>query len=280
MEEAAILVLTDGTRIWPIHRRPLAIGRQSENDIVVDGEAVSRVHAWVVPTTAGAMLVDRSRHGTWINGQPRTAPWSLEEGDQVRIGATLFELKRMGRARVSGAETEARGLRSRCRDWVVRYGPSEILGTAVAVGVTVGVERLTRNAAAAGYAGSIAETVVFYSVMLLRESVREAHQAGGLGRPFGRRDLLRVGRNLFLEFGAAEALDTLLLRPLCLALGVRWIGGGPGALLGKLASDVLFYGPVLAAYEWRIARGRAERVADRRRRTTAAYPDAGSPSDD
>jgi hypothetical protein len=55
-----------------------------------------------------------------------------------------------------------------------------------------------------------------------------------------------------------------------MGVGLRWVGGQLGALVGKLAADLVFYGPVLTIYEWRLAEGTA-RVEERRRRTTAAH---------
>lgn len=72
-----------------------------------------------------------------------------------------------------------------------------------------------------------------------RASAR-AHQAGIRGRPFGSADLLPVARSLLLEFGAAESLDLLLVRPACMALGLQMIGGNLGGLVGKLAADLVF----------------------------------------
>jgi hypothetical protein len=138
-----------------------------------------------------------------------------------------------------------------------------------AVGVAVGVQDLTGRTVVAAYAGAVAENIVFYGIMFLRESVREAHQAGVKGRPFDSADLLPVLRNLILEFGVAEMFDTLLIRPLLMGLGLRYIGGNLGGLAGKLSADLVFYGPVLAMYEWRLARSQARKTVDRGRRTTA-----------
>jgi hypothetical protein len=55
-----------------------------------------------------------------------------------------------------------------------------------------------------------------------------------------------------------------------MGVGIRLLGGTWGALVGKLAADIAFYGPVLTIYEWRLARNRASRQEDRRRRTTSA----------
>jgi hypothetical protein len=144
-----------------------------------------------------------------------------------------------------------------------------VLGTVAAVGAAVSVQGITGNIVAGAYAGALAEATVFYGIMLLRESVREAHQAGVKGRPFGSADQFLVVRSLVVEFGVAELLDLLIIRPALMAAGLRWPGGKLGALAGKLAADAVFYGPVLGIYEWRFARG-AQRPLDRGRRTTAS----------
>jgi hypothetical protein len=272
VKHSSILILTRGPLNWPVDRRPLAIGRLPENDVVVGGDQVSRIHAYVVPTPNGPLLVDRSRHGTWINGEAMRAPWLLAEGDEVRIGRAVFRLRRgVRQTQRESAAAPALSLRQRIRTWVRRYGPSEILGTVAAVATAVSVRRVTGSTVAGAYAGSLVETIVFYGIMFLRESLREAHLAGARGRPYGSANLLVVLRDMLLEFGVAEAIDTFALRPLCMGLGMRWLGPVRGALAGKIAADAGFYGPVLAVYEWRLARGAATRQADRRRRTTATH---------
>jgi hypothetical protein len=154
------------------------------------------------------------------------------------------------------------------KSWIRRYGPSEVVGTVAAVGAAGAVAQATESTIAAAYAGTIAETVVFYGTLALRETVHDAHQAGAAGRAFGQKDVLLVLRNLVLEFGAAEALDTALFRPFCMGIGIRLLGGSVGALAGKLIADLAFYGPVLTVYE--CAREEPGRRAwERSRRTTA-----------
>jgi hypothetical protein len=139
------------------------------------------------------------------------------------------------------------------------------------VGAAVAVEQASGSTILAAYVSTVAEAVVFYGIMFLRESIRDAHLAGTQGRPFGSADLLPVLRNLVLEFGVAESLDLAILRPLCMGMGLRWIGGAGGALAGKILADLAFYGPVLAVYEWRLARRHASNtVQERHRRTTAS----------
>jgi hypothetical protein len=271
MVHQEILVLAVGTLRWPVDRRPIAIGRLGENDIVIDEDTTSRVHAYVIPTPDGALLVDRSRHGTRLNGVDVRTPSRLAPGDEISVGEAVIRVEQgIAAARESGQRLAPARPVVRVRGWLGRYGPSEVLGSVAAVGTAVGLQQATGSTIVAAYGGAIAENITFYGIMFLRESVREAHQAGAKGRAFSSADLLSVARNLVLEFGAAELLDSLLVRPLLLGLGLRFIGGAVGGLIGKLAADAVFYGPVLAAYEWRLARHRRWRQGGAGRRTTAA----------
>ena len=42
------------------------MGRERDNDLVVEDRAVSRIHAEVIQRTGGCYLVDRSTNGTYI----------------------------------------------------------------------------------------------------------------------------------------------------------------------------------------------------------------------
>jgi ABC-type multidrug transport system ATPase subunit len=66
--------------------RPLRVGRDPSNDIVIDHPSVSRFHAEIVPGAQGAQVRDLSSHsGTRLNGEPVTAR-SIAAGDQIGIG--------------------------------------------------------------------------------------------------------------------------------------------------------------------------------------------------
>jgi len=61
------------------------IGRSDRCDIALPSDAISRVHCTIDQRPDGAWLVDRSRHGTPVNGeaQPETR---LSDGDELQIG--------------------------------------------------------------------------------------------------------------------------------------------------------------------------------------------------
>jgi hypothetical protein len=270
MATAAALYLLHGPRRWALNQRPLTIGRQPECDITIPGDEVSRSHAYVVPTPTGPLLIDGSRSGTTVNGERMRAPWVLADGDEIQIGVSLLRVALMGTAEVAALPSTGRArLWFKVKTWLRRYGPSEVLGTIAAVGIAGVAKRLTGSTIVAAYAGTLAEVIIFYGVMFLRETIKGAHEAGKMGRAYGNADLFRVMHGMVLEFGAAEALDSIVLRPVLIGLGITYLGTNLGALAGKLAADAAFYGPVLTIYEWRLARGEAARQEDRRRRTTA-----------
>src|SRR5690242_12172354 len=74
------------TRI-PIEELPFRIGRGPENDLILNDNRVSRVHAWVFREQAAFAIEDLdSLHGTWVNGSRIEKPTTLRPGDAVHFG--------------------------------------------------------------------------------------------------------------------------------------------------------------------------------------------------
>jgi len=60
-------------------------GRSNGCDLWLDGEGISRRHAVFEPRAEGWVVVDRSRHGTLVNGEPVDRA-VLSDGDLVQMG--------------------------------------------------------------------------------------------------------------------------------------------------------------------------------------------------
>jgi len=137
----------------------------------------------------------------------------------------------------------------RLADWLRRYLPAELAGTPSALFCAWAVDRLTGSTAAAAVAATWGENLGFYGLLLARELRRR----GGLSA------LPAALRDLTLEFGPAEALDRLLLRPALIYIAML---NAPhpalGVLVGKLAADLAFYVPTIASYELLRRRARAK----------------------
>jgi len=137
----------------------------------------------------------------------------------------------------------------RVKDWIRRYGPAELVGIATALLGSWLLYATTRNEVAAAYGGALGENVGFYAVMVGREIRAQ--------RPHGPGAWARTAANLMIEFGAAEILDSGIIRPLAMGLGTHWLGRQWGVPLGKIAADITFYVPVIAIYELRRRLNRA-----------------------
>ncbi len=69
------------------------LGRSSENTIRLEDEQASRRHARISRQGGGWILDDLgSRNGTLVNGQRVTKTVTLQAGDQVQIGNSLFQV--------------------------------------------------------------------------------------------------------------------------------------------------------------------------------------------
>jgi NADH dehydrogenase len=79
----------------PLNRDLMALGRSSENNIVVADQAASRRHA-LIQHQDGTYWIDDldSRNGTWVNRDRVTERVALEDGDEIYVGDTrlIFEV--------------------------------------------------------------------------------------------------------------------------------------------------------------------------------------------
>jgi hypothetical protein len=266
------LFLVHRDRAFPLSRGALAIGRLDECQLVLEGREVSRRHARIIATPRGPLLVDRSRYGTEVNGARMAAPALLHDGDRVRVGP--YELSITAAPWAIGAQPEAQsaGTRwsARLLAWRRRYGWSEALAALVAVLVALGALRAGVPVPFAALSATLAEAVWFYGTLAFRDLRRERREAAARGLQLPPDAAVITLRDLLLEFGAAEAVDSLLLRPICYSAGLYWIGGAGGILAGKVVADLLFWGPVLSLCHWRPSVRAVSAASDERRRTTTA----------
>lgn len=70
-----------------IVKTPFTLGRQSDNDLVLLDNRISRRHARIVHDERGYVLEDaESRHGTFVNGEKVASCVVLKAGDQISLG--------------------------------------------------------------------------------------------------------------------------------------------------------------------------------------------------
>ena len=85
------LVACDTNLSYNLRRLRTRIGRQRDNDIVIQNERVSRHHAEIAREGNRLLILDQeSRNGVWLNGWRISEPTELKAGDQIRIGRQQF----------------------------------------------------------------------------------------------------------------------------------------------------------------------------------------------
>ncbi|HKG45495.1 MAG TPA: FHA domain-containing protein [Pyrinomonadaceae bacterium] len=102
IEVIARVTMPNGTREFPLIFKPggrrLNVGRASDNDLTLNDASVSKIHAALLMTTEGALLVadTGSTNGTYLNGRRIAYGESrlIEDGDVVGFGDVEVRLRK------------------------------------------------------------------------------------------------------------------------------------------------------------------------------------------
>ncbi len=141
-------------------------------------------------------------------------------------------------------------MNNRAKEWIKRYVPAEILSLAVTVLVVLVSYFLTPNRVAIALAGTWLGSIAYFGYILTADIIlanKEVKQHGGR---YTTATFYKNLRALFAEFGLAEVLDSLLIRP-ALMYYLPIVTGSLlwGSVLAKFAADVTFYVPAIISYE-------------------------------
>jgi hypothetical protein len=144
-----------------------------------------------------------------------------------------------------------RRIRHKVFEWLRRYAPNEIAGWVTQAGAAWAVHALTGSYTAAVVAATIGASAGYYAAAYVN-GVRWAYRAQA-GRSWPMRVLIANGltaRSIVVEFGPAEAIDSIAIRPVALLLGPLVVGNtAVGFVLGSVVADVAFYVMTIVSYE-------------------------------
>jgi hypothetical protein len=140
---------------------------------------------------------------------------------------------------------------NKLREWIRRYLPCEIAGTVGEFGGAAIAYLATGSLAAAAITATVGASAGYYAtayVSALRWSFRDQND-----RPWPSRlmmcSLLAV-RSVAVEFGPAELIDSLAVRPVAFYVGPMIFDNTiAGWIFGKLVSDLAFYLFAIFSYE-------------------------------
>ena len=134
--------------------------------------------------------------------------------------------------------------------WVRRYLPAELGGITGALLGAWAITALTSSAPMAALAATSADMAVYYAIIIIRDLRAGTHRSA--------RVLLR---HIALEFGPAELLDSLLIRPTALYIGITMLPNlTVGIIAGQATANLGFYVLTIISYELLSVRSRRAAV--------------------
>jgi hypothetical protein len=144
-------------------------------------------------------------------------------------------------------------MKHKVRAWAGRYLPGEVIGTLTALAGAILARALGGSPWVVALAATWGENLGFYGYHFSREAIRHLKHHEAL---YGRHRYLlaawQSSRDVGIEFGPAEVVDSLLLRPVCMYQIPQLIGQLEGGIvLGKLVADAGFYLIAISAFELR-----------------------------
>ncbi|OUJ71955.1 hypothetical protein [Hymenobacter crusticola] len=141
-------------------------------------------------------------------------------------------------------------MRKKLAEWVKRYLPAEVLSLAATLAAGGATFALAHDRTATALAATWAGNVAYFGCILLQDVRATRRSRRAAGKRYTARTLGKNLRALVVEFGAAEVLDSFIIRPLLMYYLPLWLGSLSGGILAaKLAADVTFYIPAIISYE-------------------------------
>ena len=142
-------------------------------------------------------------------------------------------------------------MQSKVREWLWRYGPAELISLPCTLVPALLVLHATGHELRTALAGTWGGNIGYFGTILLRDIKVTRARYRETGRYYGAHGLAKNLRALFIEFGVAEALDTLLARPALMYYLPKALGNFSwGIIAAKFAADISFYLPAILFYEW------------------------------
>jgi hypothetical protein len=143
-------------------------------------------------------------------------------------------------------------MKQKIREWAWRYLPAEIVSviiTLLSAGITF---ELTGNYVTTALAGTWGGNIAYFGYILIADSMHTRKARHSEGKRYTKKDLLGNLKELALEFGIAEVIDSFFIRPALMYYLPILLGNlSLGIFIAKIAADVTFYIPAIISYELR-----------------------------
>ncbi len=143
------------------------------------------------------------------------------------------------------------GVKRKVKEWSRRYLPAEVLSIVATLSAGLLVHYLSHGSMlATALACTIAGNIAYFGYILYCDVNATRQRLQDDDRVYTNKHLLINLRSMVIEFGLAEVIDTLFVRPVLTYYLPALLGNlALGILAAKLIADVCFYIPAIIGYE-------------------------------
>lgn len=134
--------------------------------------------------------------------------------------------------------------------WVSRYLPAEICSVIATAAAALIAFKLSGSRIITALAATWVGNFAYFGYIISKDIAGRARLLAKDGKRYTSKELWNNLRALFIEFGLAEVLDSLVVRPALSYYIPLWIGSLLyGTLIAKFAADITFYIPAIIGHE-------------------------------
>ena len=137
-------------------------------------------------------------------------------------------------------------MKSKLKEWLNRYLIAELISIAFAMIAAFFIDILLHNPIVTALAATWMSNVGFYGAIVFKDIKAKKKLHGKITLQIYFKTLI----GLIVEFGPAEYLDTVLIRPIALYIFPLLLGSLTwGIFIGIMAANITYYLPVIISYE-------------------------------
>lgn len=153
---------------------------------------------------------------------------------------------------VTTAPTETTEMKKKILEWIKRYLLSDIISTILSLGTAWLIMEQSGDRVLAAFIGSGVASLSFYLLIAFSDVRKSIKQHKQKNKSYKIKSFLIDFRNLIIEFGPAEILDVIAVRPFFMYLIPTLIGNFLlGTFIGKMIADAIFFAIAIIMYELR-----------------------------
>ncbi len=143
-------------------------------------------------------------------------------------------------------------MNKKIKEWIKRYLLADILSTIFSLFTAWLIMELTEDRVMAAFIGSAVASITFYGIVAFNDVRKSIKQHRNSGTKYEFKSFFIDFKNLIVEFGPAEILDVLAVRPFFMYLMPKLTGEFLlGTFIGKMIADVVFFIPAIIMFEVR-----------------------------